>query len=82
MSDIKDKQHYNYISLFKMYSTVLPFKYPTYFSETMSAESFSMYIQVLQRLLPTLPASRNLDDDDSDSEEDMDYAANVRYNKH
>ncbi|XP_045160514.2 ubiquitin-protein ligase E3C-like [Mercenaria mercenaria] len=42
--------------------------------DTMPAESFSLYIQVLQRLLPTLPASQNLDDENSDSEEDMDFS--------
>ena len=47
-------------------------------SESMSTEIFSLYVQVLQRLLPLLPAARSEDDDDdSDSEEEMDTSDSV-----
>jgi len=44
----------------------------------MSTESVSMYIQVLQRLLPTLPPARLSDDDEDDSDDEMEVDCDVR----
>jgi len=60
-------------------STVCPIIFnPFLITDTMSTESVSMYIQVLQRLLPTLPPARLSDDDEDDSDDEMEVDCDVR----
>lgn len=42
--------------------------------DSLMNEQFSQYLKVLQKLLPQLPASRNNNDEDTDSDEEMDVS--------